>query len=136
LLQFLYSQFVRSRRRHFQRRPHLRRRLAAPVISVGNLTVGGSGKTPLVGEMASLLIDMGECPSILSRGLPCTHGAVVVGDGRDIDRRRLAGDEPHMLARAVPGAVVVVHASRYLAGRVAVPQFGHRASARRWFQHR
>jgi tetraacyldisaccharide 4'-kinase len=128
LLQFLYSQFVRSRRRYFQRRPDLRRRLAAPVISVGNLTVGGSGKTPLVGEIARLLIEMGECPSILSRGYARTmpsDGVVVVSDGRSVKADLAhAGDEPFMLARTVPGAAVVVNASRYLAGRVAETQLG------------
>jgi tetraacyldisaccharide 4'-kinase len=128
LLQFLYSQFVRSRRRRFERRPDLRRRLGAPVISVGNLTVGGSGKTPLVGEIARLLIGMGERPSILSRGYgraEPTDGVVVVSDGRDtLTDVAHAGDEPYMLARAVPRAVVVVNASRYLAGRVAEARFG------------
>jgi tetraacyldisaccharide 4'-kinase len=128
LLQLLYGQFVRSRRRYFQRRPDLRRRLAAPVISVGNLTVGGSGKTPLVGEIARLLVDMGERPSILSRGyarLKPVDGVVVVSDGRQIRTDvSHAGDEPFMLARAVPGAVVVVNASRYLAGRVAEVRLG------------
>jgi tetraacyldisaccharide 4'-kinase len=128
LLQFLYSQFVRSRRRYFQRRPDLRRRLDAPVISVGNLTVGGSGKTPLVAEIARLLIAMGERPSILSRGYARTapsDGVVVVSDGRDLKTDVAhAGDEPYMLARAVPGAAVVVNASRYLAGRVAESQLG------------
>jgi tetraacyldisaccharide 4'-kinase len=128
LLQFLYSQFVRSRRQYFQRRPDLRRRLAAPVISVGNLTIGGSGKTPLVGEIARLLIEMGERPSILSRGYARTaptDGVVVVSDGRGLKTDVAhAGDEPYMLARAVPEAVVVVNASRYLAGRVAESQLG------------
>ena len=109
-----------------------------PSISVGNLTVGGSGKTPLAGEIARLLIDMGERPSILSRGyarMTPADGVVIVSDGR----RRFttdvahAGDEPYMLARAVPGAVVVVNASRYLAGRVAESQARmHRSPARRW----
>ena len=71
---------------------------------------------------------MGERPSILSRGygrmIP-TDGVVVVSDGRDIKTDVAhAGDEPYMLARAVPGAVVVVNASRYLAGRVAESQLG------------
>jgi len=128
LLQGIYSQFVRARRRYFQRRPDLRRRLTAPVISIGNLTVGGSGKTPLVGEIARLLLAMGERPSILSRGygrLSPTDGVVVVSDGREIRTDVAhAGDEPYMLARAVPGAVVAVNASRYLAGRVAETQLG------------
>ena len=68
LLHHLYCRLARARRRYYQRRPHLRRRLGAPVISVGNLTVGGSGKTPLVAEIARLLLAMGERPAILSRG--------------------------------------------------------------------
>lgn len=98
-----------------------------PVISVGNLTVGGSGKTPLVGEIARVLIEMGERPSILSRGYARTKpadGVVVVSDGHQITADLPhAGDEPYMLARAVPEAVVVVNASRYLAGRVAESKF-------------
>jgi tetraacyldisaccharide 4'-kinase len=128
VLSFLYTQFVRSRRHYFQSRPDLRRRLAAPVISVGNLTVGGSGKTPLVGEIARLLLEMGERPSILSRGyarMTPSDGVVVVSDGRRIMTDVAhAGDEPYMLARAVPGAVVVVNASRYAAGRIAESRLG------------
>ena len=128
MLHLLYSQFVRSRRRYYQRRPHLRRRLTSPVISVGNLTVGGSGKTPLVGEIARLLIEMGERPSILSRGYARqtpSDGVVVVSDGMAVRTDVAhAGDEPYMLARAVPRVAVVVGANRYLAGRVAESRLG------------
>jgi len=128
LLHLLYSQIARARRGYYQRRPHLRRRLSAPVISVGNLTVGGSGKTPLAAEIARLLLDLGERPAILSRGyarkIP-SEGVVVVSDGRqmqaDVDR---SGDEPVMLARMVPQAVVLVCASRYVAGRLAESRLG------------
>jgi tetraacyldisaccharide 4'-kinase len=123
LLDFLYSQIVRSRRRYFQRRPDVRRRLSAPVISVGNLTIGGSGKTPVAAEVARLLIGMGERPSILSRGYGRSNpvdGVVVVSDrsGPAVDVA-MAGDEPLLLAHSVPGSLVVVNPSRYLAGRVA-----------------
>jgi len=64
VLHLLYSQLARSRRRYYQHRPHLRRRLTAPVISIGNLTVGGSGKTPLTAEVARILIEMGERPAM------------------------------------------------------------------------
>jgi tetraacyldisaccharide 4'-kinase len=128
LLDILYSQLARSRRRYYERRPHLRRRLAAPVISIGNLTVGGSGKTPLAGEIARMLLDLGERPSILSRGYARqrpSDGVVVVSDGHgtktDVAH---AGDEPFMLAHAVPAACVLVSASRYLAGRLAETQLG------------
>jgi tetraacyldisaccharide 4'-kinase len=93
------------------------------VISVGNLSVGGTGKTPLVAAIAAWLIDRGERPAILSRGYGRRlrdEGAVVVSDGVsvlvDLDH---AGDEPLMLARQLPGARVVVAEERYLAGVIA-----------------
>jgi tetraacyldisaccharide 4'-kinase len=98
------------------------------VISVGNLRVGGSGKTPAVACLARLLIEMGERPSILSRGYGrrcAADGVVVVSDGvrvtADLDR---SGDEPLMLARSVPGAAVLVAVDRHLAGRLAELRLG------------
>ncbi|HEV3214554.1 MAG TPA: tetraacyldisaccharide 4'-kinase [Vicinamibacterales bacterium] len=128
MLHLLYSRFVRARRRYYERRPDIRRRLASPVISVGNLTVGGSGKTPIAAELARWLIQIGERPSILSRGYARrtpSDGVVVVSDGKSIRTDVAhAGDEPYMLARAVPGAAVVVCPSRYLAGRLAESRLG------------
>jgi len=128
LLTILYSQIARARRRYYERRPHLRRRLAAPVISVGNLTVGGSSKTPLAAGIARMLLDMGERPSILSRGYAreiVEDGTVIVSDGKAVlaDVAR-SGDEPLMLARQVPRAPVLVSSSRYLSGRVAESKLG------------
>lgn len=118
---------MRLRRRRTERRPQLQRRLAKPVISVGNLSVGGTGKTPVVAEIARRLIAAGHRPSILSRGYAradAVDGVVVVADGRHIlatvDR---AGDEPLMLARQVPGAIVCVCPDRYLAGTLAEHRF-------------
>jgi tetraacyldisaccharide 4'-kinase len=102
--------------------------LGAPVISIGNLTVGGSGKTPLTAEIARMLIEMGERPAILSRGYARSKpsdGVVIVSDGRStLTDIAHAGDEPYMLTRLIPGAAVVVCPSRYLAGRVAESQLG------------
>jgi len=128
LIQLLYTEFARARRRYYAGRPDVRRRLRAPVISVGNLTTGGSGKTPLVGALARLLIEMGERPAILSRGYARRQpadGVVVVSDGTSIrsDLAR-AGDEPLMLAQSIEGAAVLVSPSRYLAGRLAEARFG------------
>jgi tetraacyldisaccharide 4'-kinase len=94
-----------------------------PVVSVGNLAMGGRGKTPTVACVAQLLVDAGERPSILSRGyrrrVP-EDGVVIVSDGRhlrgDLDR---AGDEPLMLARKVRGAAVLVCDVRAIAAAVA-----------------
>jgi tetraacyldisaccharide 4'-kinase len=98
-------------------------RLRQPVISIGNLAFGGRGKTPLVAAVARLLQAAGERPAILSRGYGrrrAEDGAVIVSDGThvlaDVDR---AGDEPLLLARSVPGAVVVVCDQRAVAGALA-----------------
>jgi tetraacyldisaccharide 4'-kinase len=122
-LDALYAAAARRRRRRYARRPDLVRRLSRPVVSVGNLTVGGSGKTPVAALVARLLLDAGERPSILSRGYSRTQpedGVTVVSDGRrvmaDVGR---AGDEPLLLARTLPGVRVVVSADRYLAGVLA-----------------
>ncbi len=127
-LSSLYGRVAHARRRWYTRRPWLRHALRRPVISVGNLTAGGSGKTPVAAHLASVLIGMGERPSILSRGYgrrDAADGVVVVSDGRTIraDVGR-AGDEPLMLARSVPGAVVAVSPDRYLAGRLAEARCG------------
>jgi tetraacyldisaccharide 4'-kinase len=128
VLSLLYSRIARARRRFYERRPHLRRRLSAPVISIGNLTVGGSGKTPVAAEVARVLLDMGERPAILSRGYArqiVDEGVVIVSDGSSVLAAvERSGDEPQMLARAVPRAAVLVSSSRYAAGRLAESRLG------------
>lgn len=128
MLDRLYAESAAARRRWYERHPRARRRLRRPVVSIGNLTVGGSGKTPLVARVASHLLDQGERPAILSRGYgraDRADGVVVVSDGTcvlaTLDR---AGDEPLMLARQVPGAVVAVAEDRHLAGLVAERRLG------------
>jgi tetraacyldisaccharide 4'-kinase len=128
MINALYAAIVRRRRERYARCPELRRRLRRPVISVGNLAVGGRGKTPIVAAIARELLALGERPAILTRGYARTSpedGVVVVRDADGI-RADLArsGDEPLMLARSVPGATVLVSADRYLAGRLAEHQFG------------
>lgn len=98
------------------------------MISVGNLAVGGSGKTPLVAHIAAQLREQGHRPSILTRGYArrkFEEGVVVVRDSArilaDLDR---SGDEPLMLARALEGVAVLVSPDRYLAGRLAERRLG------------
>jgi tetraacyldisaccharide 4'-kinase len=90
---------------------------------VGNLSVGGTGKTPLVAALARWLVAAGQRPAILSRGYArrvTTHDPLIVSDGQRVHADvSNAGDEPLMLARAVAGAAVVVSADRYAAGVVA-----------------
>jgi tetraacyldisaccharide 4'-kinase len=128
LLDSLYGQVMRLRRRSVERHPQRQRRLARPVISVGNLSVGGTGKTPVVAALAVRLIEAGHRPAILSRGYARTDavdGVVVVSDGTDIRATiDIAGDEPLMLARQVPQAIVCVSPDRHLAGTLAEHQLG------------
>jgi len=115
------------RRSWYERHPQSRRSLDRPVISVGNLSVGGSGKTPIVAALARMLLDMGQRPAILSRGYArrrATDGVVVVSDGKHVlEPVENSGDEPQMLARALPGVPVLVCADRHLAGRLAEKRF-------------
>ena len=102
------------------------RRLARPVISVGNLTVGGTGKTPLVACIAKVLQHHGWKPSILTRGYGRTSkaGMIVVAPG--VGRRANAqetGDEPALLARMFPGIPLVLCADRFRGGQAAEEQF-------------
>jgi tetraacyldisaccharide 4'-kinase len=128
MLHLLYGGLARARRGWYERRPASRRHLGRPVISVGNLSVGGTGKTPLVAAIAQWLVDQGERPAILSRGYARrdrTAEPAVVSDGHHVRLDvHAAGDEPLMLARAVPAAVVVVGADRHAAGRHAEAQLG------------
>lgn len=105
------------------------RRLSGPVISVGNLSMGGSGKTPLVARVAEILRDAGEPVAVLSRGYGGSFRgeALIVGDGAAVlADASLAGDEPVMLARALRGVVVAVGPRRDLVGRAVEARFGRR----------
>ena len=123
----IYGAGATWRRRWYLRNPARQRRLSRPVISVGNLRVGGSGKTPAVGQIARLLAARGMRPAILSRGYGrrvTPPGVTIVSDGAHILADvNTAGDEPLMLARALPTVPVLVCADRYLAGRTAERQF-------------
>jgi len=124
----VYAAIARRRREWYAARPDARRRLRHPVISIGNIAAGGRGKTPFAAAVARILLELGERPSILSRGYARAQpdaGAVVVRDpdGIRADVHR-SGDEPFMLARQLPGAIVISSPDRYLAGRLAEHHFG------------
>ncbi len=114
----LYELGVRTRLQLYARGWLKTYKLPAPVISVGNLTVGGTGKTPCTAYLASLLTAAGYRVAILSRGYKrTTKGIVEVSDGeRILCSSAEAGDEPYLLAQQCRGAHVVVGADRYAAG--------------------
>ncbi len=115
----LYELGVRARIALYENQLLKPRRLNAPVISVGNLTVGGTGKTPCVAFLARLLRDEGCSVAILSRGYRrAGEGRVEVSDGKEVlCSPTESGDEPYLLAKSCPGVRVVVDRDRYAAGR-------------------
>jgi tetraacyldisaccharide 4'-kinase len=121
VLDSLYSTYRRAARAGAHR-------LARPVISIGNIGMGGRGKSPVAGLIARILIDAGERPAILSRGYGrqiVDEGVTIVSDGgRIVSDVAHSGDEPMMLARTVSGAAVLVCEERALAGTLAERALG------------
>jgi tetraacyldisaccharide 4'-kinase len=116
--------------------------LGCLVVVVGNLTAGGTGKTPVVEKFARALRDRGRKVAILSRGYKSKRAPMwqrwwtaftnaeqpppkVVSDGHQVllDSEE-AGDEPYMLARNLPGVIVLVDKNRVKAGEYAIKKFG------------
>jgi tetraacyldisaccharide 4'-kinase len=128
VLSSLYGRATAFRRSWYARDRSRSRRLHQPVISVGNLVLGGSGKTPIVATLARMLIAAGERPSILSRGYrrpDPSRGVVVVSDGHAVlATAGRSGDEPFMLARTLADAAVLVSHDRYEAGTTAESRLG------------
>ena len=117
--------------------------LGVQVIAIGNVTVGGTGKTPVVEKFARELQNQGRTVAILSRGYrskppPLTRRLInrllfrsdttpprVVSDGRSLLLdSETAGDEPYMLASNLKDVVVLVDKDRVKSGRYAIEKFG------------
>ncbi|MBC8018180.1 MAG: tetraacyldisaccharide 4'-kinase [Verrucomicrobia bacterium] len=99
------------------------RRLPRPVISIGNIAVGGTGKTPVTAYIARLLLAQGLRVAVLSRGYggSCEGQEIVVSDGNEIFLSvNECGDEPFLLARTVPGLMVIIGSDRHAAGLLAI----------------
>ncbi|MFW5874448.1 MAG: tetraacyldisaccharide 4'-kinase, partial [Verrucomicrobiota bacterium] len=141
-LSFLFSGIVQMRWYLYEHRLLKNKPLGCLVVVVGNLTVGGTGKTPVVEKFARTLHERGRKVAILSRGykskkepLPrklwrqLTHGEEdppkIVSDGEQVLLdSEIAGDEPYMLARNLPGVVVLCDKNRVKAGSFAIKRFG------------
>lgn len=103
-----------------------RRRLPCKVVSVGNLALGGTGKTPLTMELARRIRVMGWRVAVVSRGYRggAEDCGAVVSDGRRLLLdAAAAGDEPYLIARRLDGVPVVVGKDRWAAGMTAVARF-------------
>ena len=122
-LSFFYSLIIRVRALAYAIEIFKRYRLPLPVISVGNITMGGTGKTPTVLFLAKELMARGMRVAVLTRGYGGTlEGETrIVGDGSSILLSpEEAGDEPCLLASSLPGLMVVMGSDRYKAGLLAI----------------
>lgn len=117
----LWAGAVRLRRTAYRRGWLERHRLPVPVVSVGNLTFGGTGKTPLVIALVRDLVRRGRRPAVLTRGYGRRgrEPEVLVGPG-PLPPASAVGDEPLEMALRLPGVPVVVDADRRRGGGEAV----------------
>jgi tetraacyldisaccharide 4'-kinase len=138
-----YGAAIKTRRLLYDVRILRDSTLGVQVIAVGNLTVGGTGKTPVVEKFASALRDQGRSVAILSRGYRSKPQPIhqwfinkillredttpprVVSDGKSLLLdSEMAGDEPYMLASNLKDVIVLVDKDRVKSGRYAIEKFG------------
>jgi len=143
MLSRLYRSIVQLRLTLYTSRVIRQRMLGCLVVSIGNLTVGGTGKTPVVEVFAKTLASKGRRVAVLSRGYRSKSKPLlaklrdfvfgknheippkVVSDGeRLLMNSGMAGDEPYMLATNLPNVLVLVDKDRVKAGRYAIREFG------------
>lgn len=123
---YLYETVFRLWLSLYQHKLLKSRSLGVPVISIGNITVGGTGKTPFTQYLASYLNNRGMKVAILSRGYgrEGRGGWALVSDGeRTYHDPKEIGDEPFLLASNLQGIPVVVGRDRFRAGRYAIREF-------------
>lgn len=127
LFSCLYAVALKSRQTLYRWKLLETRKLPCRVISIGNLTAGGTGKTPMAIYVTRLLQKFGYKTAVLSRGYKGEHekSGGVVSDGRRILMTAAeAGDEPFLLAQNLKGIPVLVGRDRFKSGMTAVQQFG------------
>lgn len=125
-LSWLYGMALYLRRALFTLHVLKRNELACPVISVGNITLGGTGKTPTVILIAEFLLKKRRRPVVVSRGYGRKNESevLVVSDGRSVlVGPQIGGDEPVLIGSKLSGVPVVVGRKRYQAARVALHRF-------------
>ena len=122
-----YRFVISQRNRMFNLGIFKQEKLPCKVISIGNITVGGTGKTPTVIILANLLKRKGYRPAVLSRGYGGKTKAPVniVSDGNDIlMEHAAAGDEPILIAKYTEGIPVITGSDRALTGKFAIKNLG------------
>ncbi len=121
----LHALATRARTGAYDRGWLAARRLPVPCVSVGNLSVGGTGKTPLVAWLIEGLAALGARPAVVSRGYGgSAHGPERVTTAGGSPAARRFGDEPALLAARYPDVPVVVGRDRHAAGLLAAASGG------------
>jgi len=125
-ISILYGTGQKLRQLGYRKKIIAIRKLPCPVICVGNIAVGGTGKTPMTMYVAEKLKQFGYRPAIVSRGYGgrAQNRGGVVSDGRSIYLGpEQAGDEPYMIAGRLKDVPVIVGKDRFAAGMLAVNKF-------------
>ncbi len=122
----IYSALMKTREKCYFSGIFGQQSLAVPVISIGNLVLGGSGKTPTVQHIAGLLLKEGYRPAIISRGYggKAKDTVNIVSDGvKILLSPALAGDEPYLLAQSLPDVPVLTGRRRIFPCQHAIDRF-------------
>lgn len=124
ILENIFAYFVKRRNASYDLKKKKHCELSIPVISIGNISVGGSGKTPFTIELAKLLIKNNIRPAIIGRGYKRqSSGGLIVSDGANIFANpEQAGDEMFLIAKKIPSPVVV-HQKKYEAAKIVEKNF-------------
>lgn len=125
IISLIYGLIIRIRFFFYSAGIFKTRQLPCIVVSIGNITIGGSGKTPMAIYLADALTKKGKKVIVLSRGYKSKiHGIDIVSDGKNIllnpDE---AGDEPFLIAKKTKNIPVVIGKDRYKAGLFAIDRF-------------
>ena len=125
-ISIVYGGLVKLREALYKKGFLQSKRLSCPVVSIGNITVGGTGKTPMTLYVAELIRRFGYKVAIVSRGYKgkAEKTGGIVHDGRIICMEPdQAGDEPFMMAKRLRSVPVIVGKDRFKAGMLAVKEF-------------
>ena len=124
-LALLYGVVVRLRNWFYDKGVLKIEHVEVPVISIGNMTAGGTGKTPFVEYLARYFSAKGILTAIISRGYRrSSEGTQIISDGRTVfGTSASSGDEPYQMARKLPGMIVIVDEDRVRGARCAIRRY-------------
>ena len=121
-----YGGAVKLRRLFYKKNILTSKRLPCPTISIGNITLGGTGKTPMTIYLVQALKQLGYNVAVISRGYKGRAEKIggIVSDGKVLLMTpEMSGDEPYMMSKKLKGVPVIVGKNRFKAGRLAISKF-------------